>query len=274
MKAMENRTRIITIANQKGGVGKTTTAINLATALAAIGERVLVVDLDPQGNASTGLGIDRKNRPVSAYDVLVEDCNAVDASVETVVPNLSIIPSTFDLLGVEMEISQYADRATRLRKALREDRRLTDSFTYVLIDCPPMLGVLMVNALAACEQLLIPVQTEFLALKGLERMLRTVSMVGRSRSGELNHTIVPTMFDRRTRAAVDALRQLRGDYGERVWKGVVPIDTQFREASKSAVPLTTLRPGARGSRAYAQLLEWLEGRMTAWPMEMTHGAAV
>ena len=109
---MENRTRIITIANQKGGVGKTTTAINLATALAAIGERVLVVDLDPQGNASTGLGIDRKSRPVSAYDVLVEDCSAVDASVETVVPNLSIIPSTFDLLGVEMEISQYADRCS------------------------------------------------------------------------------------------------------------------------------------------------------------------
>jgi chromosome partitioning protein len=159
---MQVTPRIITVANQKGGVGKTTTAINLATALAAIGEKVLIIDVDPQGNASTGLGIDRRNRETSSYDVIVGNASITEAAVETAVPNLYIVPSTLDLLGVEMEIAGLADRAHKLRKALREAD--TGGVTYVLIDCPPSLNLLTLNAMAAADSILVPLQCEFFAL--------------------------------------------------------------------------------------------------------------
>lgn len=268
--------RIWAVANQKGGVGKTTTTVSLAGLLARRGERVLLVDLDPHGSLTSYFRFDPESDVPGVYTLFQrraqgEPLAPFDLLRPTGVDGIDLLCSSTAMATLDRQLGAREGMGLVIADALRG---LEGRYARVLIDCPPMLGVLMVNALAACEQLLIPVQTEFLALKGLERMLRTVSMVGRSRSGELKHTIVPTMFDRRTRAAVDALRQLRGDYGERVWKGVIPIDTQFREASKSAYPLTTLRPGARGSRAYAQLLEWLEGRMTEWPMEMTHGAAV
>jgi chromosome partitioning protein len=265
------------VANQKGGVGKTTTAVSLAGLLARRGERVLLVDLDPHGSLTSYFRFDPEGDGAGVYSLFQrraqgEPLAPLELLRPTGVDGIDLLCSSTAMATLDRQLGAREGMGLVVADALRG---LDGRYARVLIDCPPMLGVLMVNAMAACEQLLIPVQTEFLALKGLERMLRTVSMVARSRSsGELKHTIVPTMFDRRTRAAVEALRQLRGDYGDNVWKGVIPIDTQFREASKSAIPLTTLRPGARGSRAYAQLLEWLEGRMTAWPMEVTHGAAV
>ena len=169
---MFDHRRIITIANQKGGVGKTTTAINLATALAAIGEQVLIIDLDPQGNASTGLGIDRRDRKISSYDILVDDVEVATAVVQTAVPNLSIIPSTMDLLGFEMEISQASDRAFRLKKALAT--RGAERYSYVLLDCPPSFNLLTINAMAAADSVLVPLQCEFFALEGLSQLLETV----------------------------------------------------------------------------------------------------
>ncbi len=166
--------RIITVANQKGGVGKTTTAINLATALAAIGERVLIVDIDPQGNASTGLGIDRRDRSVSSYDVLTGHVGLYEAAMATAVPGLSIVPSTLDLLGIEMEISGAPDRALRLRNAVLAAASGAASFSYILIDCPPSLNLLTLNSMAAADSVLVPLQCEFFALEGLSQLLETV----------------------------------------------------------------------------------------------------
>src|SRR5687767_9307699 len=167
--------RVLAIANQKGGVGKTTTAINLATALAAIGEKVLIIDIDPQGNASTGLGIDRRDRERSSYDVLTGESSLAEAVVETAVPGLSIVPSTLDLLGLEMEIAAAPDRVLRLRNALRGPG--SGDFTYVLIDCPPSLNLLTLNSMAAADSVLVPLQCEFFALEGLSQLLQTVDQV-------------------------------------------------------------------------------------------------
>lgn len=191
------RNRIITIANQKGGVGKTTTAINLATALAAIGERVLIVDLDPQGNASTGLGIERRNRKLSSYDILTGTHTILETVLETAVPNLFIVPSTMDLLGVEMEIAQQPDRVFRLRRALSGSDAL--AFSYILVDCPPSFNLLTMNAMAAAHSVLVPLQCEFFALEGLSQLLETVDQVRRTVNPSLDiQGIVLTMFDSAT----------------------------------------------------------------------------
>jgi chromosome partitioning protein len=193
-------TRIITVANQKGGVGKTTTAINLATALAAIGERVLIIDLDPQGNASTGLGIDRQERAISSYDLMVGEASVAQAAIPTAVPGLYIVASTMDLLGVEMEIAASPDRVLKLRKTLREAGPL--EFTYVLIDCPPSLNLLTLNAMAAADSILVPLQCEFFALEGLSQLLSTVERVRGSINPDLTiQGIVMTMFDGRNNLA-------------------------------------------------------------------------
>ena len=180
MSSTQNKKpRVITVANQKGGVGKTTTAINLGTALAAIGERVLIVDMDPQGNASTGVGVDRSKRERSTYDVLVGNNSLSQIVVETDVPRLSVAPSTLDLLGVEMEIASADDRAFRIRKSI--ENGVIDSegvpFDYLLIDCPPSLNLLTINALAASQSILVPLQCEFFALEGLSQLLKTVEQV-------------------------------------------------------------------------------------------------
>jgi len=172
--------RILTLANQKGGVGKTTTAINLATALAAIGERVLIVDLDPQGNASTGLGIARNEREISAYDLLVGEATVVESAVLTSVPNVAIVPSTMDLLGVELTIAAQADRAFKLRNAFKAlgDLKINDqAISYVLIDCPPSLNLLTINSLVAADAVLVPLQCEFFALEGLSQLLQTIEQI-------------------------------------------------------------------------------------------------
>jgi len=251
---MQNPTRIITIANQKGGVGKTTTAINLATALAAIGEHVLVIDLDPQGNASTGLGIDRKNRPVSAYDVLVQGTGALDAAVETAVPNLAVVPSTLDLLGVEMEIASYEDRTKRLRRALRDDLRVQNAYSYVLIDCPPSLNLLTLNAMVAADSVLVPLQCEFFALEGLSQLLHTVEQVRRSLNPSLIiQGIVLTMFDGRNNLATQVVDDVRSFMGDKVYRTIIPRNVRISEAPSHGKPALLYDLKCAGSQAYLQL---------------------
>jgi chromosome partitioning protein len=247
------RPRIITVANQKGGVGKTTTAINLATSLAAIGEKALVVDLDPQGNASTGLGIDRQDRDVSSYDVLTGDVAIVDAVTETAVPGLSLVPSTLDLLGVEMEIASAPDRAQRLRKALREPSRPIP-FGYVLIDCPPSLNLLTLNAMAAADSILVPLQCEFFALEGLSQLLATVDQVRNSLNPELEiQGVVMTMFDGRNNLANQVVDDVRAYMGEKVYETVIPRNVRVSEAPSYGKPVILYDLNCSGSQAYLQL---------------------
>lgn len=249
---MKNRPRIITVANQKGGVGKTTTAINLATALAAIGERVLIVDIDPQGNASTGLGIDRQDRSVSSYDVLTGALGIVEAAMRTAVPGLSIVPSTLDLLGVEMEIAGAPDRVVRLRNALREGNGAP--YSYVLIDCPPSLNLLTLNSMAAADSVLVPLQCEFFALEGLSQLLQTVDQVRRTINPNLAiQGIVLTMFDGRNNLANQVVEDVRAHMGDKVYETVIPRNVRVSEAPSYGKPAILYDLKCSGSQAYLQL---------------------
>ncbi|MBS4018162.1 MAG: ParA family protein [Dechloromonas sp.] len=251
---MLNGARIITVANQKGGVGKTTTAINLATALAAIGERVLIVDLDPQGNASTGLGIDRKDRDLSSYDVMVGNASIADAAVRTAVPELAIVPSTLDLLGVEMEIAGAPDRALRLRKALRGPVAVSGNFDYVLIDCPPSLNLLTINAMAAADSVLVPLQCEFFALEGLSQLLETIEGVRASINPALEiQGIVLTMYDGRNNLANQVVDDVRQHMGEKVYQTIIPRNVRVSEAPSYGKPAILYDLKCTGSQAYLQL---------------------
>jgi chromosome partitioning protein len=244
--------RIITVANQKGGVGKTTTAINLATALAAIGERVLLVDVDPQGNASTGLGIDRKDRLLSSYDVIMGRAAIEDAAIATAVPGLSLIASTLDLLGLEMEIAGEADRAHRLKRALRQEDGAI--FTYAIIDCPPSLNLLTLNALAAADSVLVPLQCEFFALEGLSQLLQTVEEVRQSLNPALTiQGIVLTMYDSRNNLANQVVEDVRRHMGERVYRTVIPRNVRVAEAPSHGKPAILYDLRCSGSQAYLQL---------------------
>lgn len=250
---MSKPSRIITVANQKGGVGKTTTAINLATALAAIGENVLVIDLDPQGNASTGLGIDRQRRLVSSYDVLTGAAQIVDAAMQTAVPQLSIIPSTLDLLGIEMEISEAPDRVLKLRHALR-DNVTGPQYSYVLVDCPPSLNLLTLNAMAAADSVLVPLQCEFFALEGLSQLLETVEQIRASINNRLTiQGIVLTMFDRRNNLANQVVEDVRAHMGETVYETVIPRNVRVSEAPSYGKPAILYDLKCSGSQAYLQL---------------------
>jgi chromosome partitioning protein len=250
---MSNGPRIITVANQKGGVGKTTTAINLATALAAMGEVVLLIDLDPQGNASTGLGIDRRDRSVSSYDVLTGVDTIAGAAVETAVPGLYIIPSTLDLLGIEMEIAAASDRVLRLRKALRQDGAAL-GFDYILLDCPPSLNLLTLNSMAAADSVLVPLQCEFFALEGLSQLLETVDQVRRSINPELTiQGIVLTMFDGRNNLANQVVEDVRAHMGEAVYETIIPRNVRVSEAPSYGKPAILYDLKCSGSQAYLQL---------------------
>ena len=250
---MARKPRIITIANQKGGVGKTTTAINLATALAAIGERVLIVDLDPQGNASTGLGIDRRDRRVSAYDVITGEATLGEAVMETAVPNLHLIASTLDLLGVEMEIASAPDRVLRLRNAIARDAEET-GFGYVLIDCPPSLNLLTLNAMAAADAVLVPLQCEFFALEGLSQLLETVKQIRASVNPRLDiQGIVLTMYDGRNNLANQVVDDVRAFMGDKVYRMVIPRNVRVSEAPSHGKPAILYDLHCAGSQAYLQL---------------------
>jgi len=251
---MINGPRIITVANQKGGVGKTTTAINLATALAAIGERVLIIDLDPQGNASTGLGIDRRDRATSSYDVIVGNTEVADAAVATAVPGLWIIPSTLDLLGVEMEIAASPDRVLKLKAALARNAGAQDGFSYVLIDCPPSLNLLTLNSMAAADSVLVPLQCEFFALEGLSQLLETVDQMRRTVNPKLTiQGIVMTMYDGRNNLANQVVEDVRMHMGDTVYETIIPRNVRVSEAPSFGKPAILYDLKCSGSQAYLQL---------------------
>ena len=249
--------RIISLANQKGGVGKTTTAINLGTALAAIGERVLIVDLDPQGNASTGLGIDRRSRNVSTYDVLIGEAPLRDAVVPTAVPRLHIAASTMDLSGLELELGSTKDRAFRLRDAIAAlNQNVTEpaDYTYVLIDCPPSLNLLTVNAMAASDAILVPLQCEFFALEGLSQLLQTVEQVRTTLNPNLSiHGIVLTMFDSRNNLSNQVVADVRQFMGAKVYNTMIPRNVRISEAPSYGKPVLVYDLKCSGSEAYLKL---------------------
>ncbi|MXN64821.1 AAA family ATPase [Stappia sp. GBMRC 2046] len=258
MSMLPRSPRVLALANQKGGVGKTTTAINLGTALAAIGERVLVIDLDPQGNASTGLGIERNRRNLSTYDVLSGDCSLGEAIQDTAVPRLWVAPSTMDLLGIELEIASRQDRAYRLRSAIsglaRDIGRGMPEFTYVLVDCPPSLNLLTINALSASHSILVPLQCEFFALEGLSQLLSTVEQVKASLNPELNiHGIVLTMYDSRNNLSAQVVEDVRETMGDAVYETVIPRNVRVSEAPSYGKPALLYDLKCAGSQAYLRL---------------------
>jgi chromosome partitioning protein len=256
-KSEPGRPRIIALANQKGGVGKTTTAINLGTALAAIGERVLIVDLDPQGNASTGLGIDRRDRNTSTYDVLAGEAPLRDAVVATAVPRLHIAASTMDLSGLELELGHARDRAFRLRDAIAALNNNVDpplDYTYVLIDCPPSLNLLTVNAMAAADAILVPLQCEFFALEGLSQLLQTVEQVRSNLNPNLTiHGIVLTMFDSRNNLSSQVVADVRQFMGSKVYDTMIPRNVRISEAPSYGKPVLVYDLKCVGSEAYLKL---------------------
>lgn len=246
--------RVITIANQKGGVGKTTTAINLATALAAVDKNVLIIDLDPQGNASTGLGIDRNKRDISTYDLLIGKNSLADTLVPTAVPRLYLSPSTLDLLGVEMEISQLPDRAYRLRNAIRDYRADNLRFDFIIIDCPPSLNLLTINAMAAASALIVPLQCEFFALEGLSQLLQTVEQVRASVNPDLKiHGIALTMYDPRNNLSNQVVDDVREFMGDQVYETVIPRNVRVSEAPSHGKPAILYDLKCSGSQAYLKL---------------------
>lgn len=243
--------RIIAIANQKGGVGKTTTAINLGTALAAVGRRVVVFDLDPQGNASTGLGIPNAQRRPNAYHVLIGSVRLASALRPTEVPNLSIIPSGVDLAGAEIELVSLERRESYLRTALNG---LEATHDYVLIDCPPALGLLTLNALAAAHAVLVPLQCEFFALEGISHLMKTIDRVRRSFNPSLDiQGIVLTMFDKRNRLSDLVASDVRAHFGEKVYETVIPRNVRISEAPSHGRPVLIYDVQCAGSRAYLHL---------------------
>jgi chromosome partitioning protein len=250
----------IAVANQKGGVGKTTTAINLATALAAIGWRVLLVDLDPQGNASTGLGIGRAQRTRSSYDVLIGSATAAEVAVATRVPRLDVLPATVDLSGAEVEMVGLEDRAHRLDQAL--DAAGPGRWDICLIDCPPSLGLLTVNALVAARHLLVPLQCEFFALEGLSQLLQTVERIRAALNPDLSILgIALTMFDRRNNLSQAVADDVRACLGPTVFETVVPRNVRLSEAPSHGLPALIYDLKCPGSAAYVRLARELLGRL-------------
>lgn len=247
------------VANQKGGVGKTTTVVTLGGLLADAGYRVLMLDLDPHGSLTSYFRFDPDSVERSAYDLFsgngkVEKDLPKELIIETGHPNLSMIPSSTALATLERHAQAQGGMGLVISKALAI---LWDDYDYVLIDSPPVLGVLMINALAACQRLVIPVQTEFLAIKGLERMTRTLTMINRARKRPIPYTIVPTLFDRRTQASNKSLRNMKEMFEDMVWHSVIPIDTKLRDASTAGIAPSALDVSARGVKAYSNLLTTL-----------------
>jgi len=251
MTNQTHETRILAVVNQKGGVGKTTTTVNLATALAAVNKKVLIIDFDPQGNASTGLGVASDNRELTSYDLVLNDVPMVEIIQPTAVPNLFIVPATIDLSGSEIEMVSLVRREFRLKDAI--DQSGTD-YDYILIDCPPSLGLLTINALVAASAVLIPLQCEFYALEGLSHLMRTVELVRTNLNPELNiQGIVLTMYDRRNKFTEQIESDVRGYFGETVYSAVIPRNVRMSEAPSHGKPALIYDMNCAGSKAYISL---------------------
>lgn len=249
--------RILAIANQKGGVGKTTTTVNLSASLAALGYRVLVIDLDPQGNATTGLGINARNLDHSIYDVMLHDTPIEDVIEPTSLRNLFVVPATIDLAGAEIELVPTFSREQRLAKSLET---VEPDFDFVLIDCPPSLGLLTINALTAAGEVLVPIQCEYYALEGLSQLLRNVNLVKSNLNADLDlSTIVLTMYDGRTKLADQVATEVRSHFGERVCRTAIPRSVRLSEAPSFGQPVITFDPGNRGAIAYRELAKEVSG---------------
>jgi chromosome partitioning protein len=250
----ERKLRVLAVANQKGGVGKTTTAINLGTALAAVGEKVLVVDLDPQGNASTGLGIPRGTTTASTYHVLIGEERLEDVIVESGIPRLHCAPSTMDLLGAELELAGLDRKTYRLSDAIASARVSGAQYSYILIDCPPSLNLLTINALCSADAIIVPLQCEFFALEGLSQLLRTVERVRTSLNPRLEvQGVVLTMFDRRNSLSEQVAQDVRSVLGEKVYQTVIPRNVRVSEAPSHGKPVLLYDSNCSGSHAYIKL---------------------
>lgn len=251
--------RVWAVANQKGGVGKTTTTVALGGLLAAWGFRTLMIDIDPHGSMSAYFGLDPDSLERSSYSLFEaaaekRPLDPFGLVVPTGTQGLDLLPAAVALATLDRQSGRLEGMGLVLSRAVSQ---LRERYDYVLIDCPPVLGVLLINALAACERLIVPVQTEFLAIKGLERLQHTLKMVTKARPVPLDVVVVPTFYDQRTRASRDSLECLRHDFAGLVWDGVIPIDTRFRDASRAGVPPAIYDPRTRGVEAYATLLEQL-----------------
>jgi chromosome partitioning protein len=256
--------RILSIANQKGGVGKTTTAINLATALAAVGEKVVLLDLDPQGNASTGLGVSVSERASTTYDVLVGDAALSDVLRPTSVPGLEVAPAGMSLAGAEIELLEDGRRHFRLREALSDLLNTRPQITYVLVDCPPSLGLLTVGAMTASDAVLIPLQCEFFALEGLSQILRTIDTVRTRLNPHLElQGVVLTMYDKRNNLSADVEADVRQHLGDKVYRTAIPRNVRISEAPSHGKPALLYDLRCAGSQAYVQLASEVIGRERA-----------
>jgi chromosome partitioning protein len=243
--------RVIAVANQKGGVGKTTTSVNLSACLAEAGKRVLLIDIDPQGNATSGLGVDRRSVKASVYDLLLEDMSPLDAMVPTAVDGLYVVPATMDLAGAEIELVPRISRENRLKRALDP---VKGQFDFILMDCPPSLGLLTINALTAADSILIPIQCEYYALEGLSQLMDTFKLVREALNTSLEvEGVVLTMFDGRTNLSIQVVEDVKRFFRGKVYRTIITRNVRLSEAPSHGLPITAYDPKSKGAEAYTEL---------------------